>query len=163
MKRFSTCAAALTALLLSAAPAAVVAEPNGNGNGNGPIVLPENGMPVTTIRSSRPTVMLGVAFNFGGGSAQSNVGITLKLLHSDRRNRAVGAVGVSFFPWGDDVAFGLDAGIGYTGRNAAAVISYDFLNASPQFSAGWAHTRSRTVTTWEPNDVCGLNGSCDPE
>lgn len=159
MKRFVTCAAAMAALFLTAAPAAAVVANSEPGNG----VSPDNGMSTTTTRSSRPTVMLGVAFNFGGGSAQSNVGITLKLLHSDRRNRAVGAVGVSFFPWGDDVAFGLDAGIGYTGRNAAAVISYDFLNASPQFSAGWAHTRSRTVTTWEPNDVCGFNGSCDPE
>lgn len=130
MKRIATCfAAATAALLMAAAPASAA---------------PAEVQP-TEERSSRPSVMLGVAFNFGGGSANSNVGITLKLLSSDRRNRAVGAVGVTFFPWGDDVAFGLDAGIGYNFRNGAAVVGYDFLNASPQFSAGWAYTRSRTT------------------
>lgn len=143
MKRLSTCvAAACAALLLAAAPAVAIDMPSEE---------------PTQDRSSRPSVMLGVAFNFGGGAANSNVGITLKLLHSDRRNRAVGAVGVTFFPWGDDVAFGLDAGIGYNFRNGAAVVSYDFLNASPQFSAGWAHTRSRT--TGRNGDECDYNGS----
>lgn len=141
MNRFATCFAAASAALLMAATPAAAAERE----------------EPTQDRSSRPSVMLGVAFNFGGGAANSNVGITLKLLSSDRRNRAVGAVGVTFFPWGDDVAFGLDAGIGYNFRNGAAVVSYDFLNASPQFSAGWAHTRS--PTTGRSGDECDYNGS----
>lgn len=109
-------------------------------------------------RSSRPTIFVGIAYNFGGGSARGDLGITLKVLSSDRRNRAVAAAGVTFFPWGDDIAFGLDAGIGYAGRNVAAIVGYDFLNASPQISAGWAHTRRRATSAAPPppgggNDV----------
>jgi hypothetical protein len=81
-----------------------------------------------------PTVMLGLSLNFGGG--ESKLGATAKLLSNDAPNEFVGAAGITYFF--DDGSVGLDAGLGYTFDNSAVTFTYDFLNESPQLSAGWA-------------------------
>ncbi|WP_010139603.1 hypothetical protein [Oceanicola sp. S124] len=85
-----------------------------------------------------PAVMLGLALNFGGGS-QPQLGLTTKILSSNRPNETVAAAGVSYF---FDGSWGLDLGVGYTFDEAAITLSYDFINQSPQFSAGWANIES---------------------
>lgn len=85
-----------------------------------------------------PTVMLGVSINFGGGEKPA-MGLTAKVLSSDRPDEVVGAAGATYF---FDGYWGLDAGVGYTFDNSAVTLTYDFLNSRPQFSAGWADIES---------------------
>jgi hypothetical protein len=87
-----------------------------------------------------PSVMLGLALNFGGGKSVST-GVTMKVLSSDEPHTFVGAAGVSYF-FDNGGYFGADLGVGRTFDSAAATISYDFLNQRPQISAGWARTHS---------------------
>lgn len=85
-----------------------------------------------------PTVMVGFSMNFGGGEKPA-LGLTAKILSSDRVNETVGAAGVTYF---FDGYWGLDAGIGYTFDGSAITLTYDFLNERPQLSAGWADINS---------------------
>lgn len=82
-------------------------------------------------------VMVGVGWAFGG----SGPAITVKALSSDKKDEAVVAAGVSYYPLSQN-KFGLDAGVGYNFDNAAAVISWDFLQGSAQLSGGWSDTES---------------------
>ena len=85
----------------------------------------------------QPAVMLGVTFNFGGGSAQQNFGITAKVLSNDWQDYQAAAVGVTYFPMKADHNLGLDASLAYKGTFAVGTIGWDFLNNQPQVSAGY--------------------------
>lgn len=93
-----------------------------------------------SMASADPTVMVGLAWNFGGGKAPA-FGVTTKVLSSNEPDSFVGAAGISYF-FDDGGYFGADLGIGRTFENTAATLTYDFLNQRPQFSAGWARTES---------------------
>jgi hypothetical protein len=82
-------------------------------------------------------VMVGVGWAFGGAGPA----ITVKALSSDKRNQAVAAAGVSYYPLSEN-KWGLDAGVGYNSDNAAAIISWDFLQGAAQLSGGWSDTES---------------------
>lgn len=82
-------------------------------------------------------VMVGVGWAFGGAGPA----ITIKALSSDKRDEAVAAAGVSYYPLSQN-KLGLDAGVGYNFDNAAAVISWDFLQGAAQLSGGWSDTQS---------------------
>lgn len=84
--------------------------------------------------------MLGLSLNFGGG--ETKLGATVKILSDNRPDKVVGAAGVTYFF--DDGDIGLDAGIGYTFKGGAATLTYDFLNQSPQLSAGLANIKEIT-------------------
>ena len=86
---------------------------------------------------AEPAIMLGISMNFGGGDAPV-LGVTGKVLSSNRPDELVGAVGATYF---FDNNWGLDAGIGYTFDHSAVTLTYDFMNKRPQLSAGWAHTK----------------------
>ncbi|MDB4221872.1 hypothetical protein N9809_07350 [Amylibacter sp.] len=92
----------------------------------------------STQVASKPSLMLGLAFNFGGDK-DIRLGLTAKLLSSDQPNEIVGALGASYFL---DDSFGLDAGLGYTFDNSAISLTYDFINERPQISAGFANIES---------------------
>ena len=82
-------------------------------------------------------VMVGVGWAFGG----SGPAITIKALSSDKQDEAVAAAGVSYYPLSQN-KLGLDAGVGYNFDNAAAIISWDFLQGAAQLSGGWSDTES---------------------
>jgi hypothetical protein len=88
--------------------------------------------------SADPGVMLGVSYNFGG-----TPGLTLKVLSSDQRDRAVAAVGVSYFPLASAQRLGVDLSGGYNFRHGAATVGWDFLNRRVQGAVGWSDTRER--------------------
>lgn len=92
---------------------------------------------MTSVALAEGTVMLGLSVNFGAGKDPS-VGVTAKVLSDNKRDSVVGAAGVSYF-FDNGGYFGVDAGLGYTFTQGAAVLSYDFLNKRPQLSAGWAN------------------------
>ncbi len=85
-----------------------------------------------------PGVMIGLSYNFGG-----TFGITAKVLSSDRRDRAVAAAGVSYFPLASGQKFGVDVGAGYNFTNSNATVGWDFLNRQVQGSVGYVDTRDR--------------------
>ncbi|MDV4145384.1 MULTISPECIES: hypothetical protein [Shimia] len=92
---------------------------------------------LTSQAMADPTVMFGLAFNFGGGAPVST-GLTLKLLTDDEAQSVVGAAGVSYF-FDNGGYFGLDAGVGYLfDGDVATTLTYDFINDRPQFSLGYA-------------------------
>lgn len=84
-------------------------------------------------------VMLGVSYNFSGPASLNNLGFTAKVLSSDKEDKWVGALGVSFYPWSDK-QLGLDLSGGYNFEDSALLIGYDFLKGAPQISAGWSNT-----------------------
>lgn len=82
-------------------------------------------------------VMVGVGWAFGG----SGPAITIKALSSDKEDKAVAAAGVSYYPLSQK-KLGLDAGIGYNANNAAAIVSWDFIQGAAQLSGGWSDTKN---------------------
>src|SRR5258706_14761657 len=89
-----------------------------------------------------PTVMVGLSFDFGRDTLEEGLGVTAKVLSSNRPDHFVVGGGVSFFPWSQD-KFGLDASAGYTFDQAAVMGGLDVLNMKPQLSAGWADTHDK--------------------
>lgn len=94
---------------------------------------------VTLGVQADPGYMLGVSYSLGGPASAKNLGFTGKVLTSDKQDKWVGAAGVSVYPWADR-KLGLDLGGGYNFDRTAAIVSYDFLQAKPQLSAGWSDT-----------------------
>ncbi len=88
---------------------------------------------------SNPVAMVGIAFNFGGKSSKESLGLTVKILSSDRQDRFVAAAGVTYFPWAPN-KFGLDIGGGYNFEKVTALVGYDLLNKKPQASLGYTNT-----------------------
>ena len=86
-------------------------------------------------------VMVGVGYTFGGAGPA----VTVKLLSNNRKDRAVGAAGVSFYPYAEQ-KFGADLGAGYKGDHAVGVVSWDFVHMNPEISGGWASTRHHSST-----------------
>ncbi len=92
---------------------------------------------VPAVSMADPTYMAGLAFNFGGGKAASP-GVTFKILSDDQAERIVGSLGVTYFL--DNGGYvGVDVGAAYLFEDDfAAGLSYDFINARPQVSVGYA-------------------------
>jgi hypothetical protein len=107
------------------------------------------GTAVPAQSGSSPTFMLGVSFSFGG-QASPQPGVTLNVLSSNRRDRFVGAAGVTWYPMSQGNQIGLGAGLGYTFNHGAVVMGYDFLNQQPQVSVGYARTKRRTAPPTRP-------------
>ena len=102
-------------------------------------------LPTTTTEYS-PSAFVGVSFAFGGGA--SSVGFSTRILSSNKPNEVVGAVGVTFYPWSDDM-FGIDLGLGYVGDEFVGTASYDFIQKAPIFSLGVAQ-KPKEVTLDTP-------------
>ena len=98
----------------------------------------------------QPTVMLGISFNFGGGSSTQNFGITAKILSNNWQDYQAAAVGMTYSPMKADHKVGLDASLAYKGTFAVGTIGWDFLNQQPQVSTGY-------VDAQEPQRECQFN------
>lgn len=96
--------------------------------------------------SPKVSVMAGLAYSFGSGLAQENLGFTLKALNTNEANHFVLGAGGTFYPWSDE-RFGMDLGAGYNFNEATALLGYDFLKKAPVVSGGW-------VNTTEENNDC---------
>ena len=106
----------------------------------------------TPSNDSNPVAMVGIAFNFGGKISKESLGLTVKILSSDRQDRVVAAAGVTYFPWAPN-KFGLDIGGGYNFDKVTALVGYDLLNKKPQASIGYTNT-------YKPNAAAPL--TCNP-
>ncbi len=70
-----------------------------------------------TWTQANPGFMLGICHNFGGST-----GVTLKTLSTNKQDKAVAALGVSYFPNDAANKLGLDLGLGYNFRRSAATV-----------------------------------------
>ena len=103
----------------------------------------------TPSNDSNPVAMVGIAFNFGGKISKESLGLTVKILSSDRQDRFVAAAGVTYFPWAPN-KFGLDIGGGYNFDKVTALVGYDLLNKKPQASIGYTNTYKPEATISQP-------------
>ena len=99
------------------------------------------------------TWMAGVSYTFSG-----QFGITLKALSDDKKSKTVGVVGATYYPFAAQ-SFGVDAGAGYTYDDAAATISWDFLQKTVQFSGGYADIEEDKKKYYAPSSGGGSGGS----
>jgi hypothetical protein len=86
------------------------------------------------------TFMIGIAAEFGGSKDDQTVGITAKVLSTNKPNSVVFGGGVTFFPWAKDEQLGLDVSGGLLLNNLALLGGYDLLRQQLQVSGGWAPT-----------------------
>ncbi|GEM_PF-2109054 len=85
---------------------------------------------------TRAGFMLGICHNFGGST-----GVTLKILSTNKQDKAVVALGVSYFPNHAANKLGLDLGLGYNFRRGAATVGWDFLHNEVQGAIGFSDTK----------------------
>jgi hypothetical protein len=81
---------------------------------------------------------VGLSFLLDGNLSEKNIGLTGKIMNSDKQDEWKAAIGASIYPWNDN-KFGIDLGAGYNDNNTAGFISYDLLQAKPVVSLGWVN------------------------
>jgi len=89
-----------------------------------------------------PTAMVGLAFDFGKGVDSGSVGITAKVLSTNREDHFAVGGGLTFFPWADE-KLGADISAGYNFKDFGAYAGFDFLRMMPQVSAGFVPTKHK--------------------
>lgn len=82
---------------------------------------------------------VGVTYAFG---AKTGLGLTVQATSTRREDRAIAAAGISVYPFSGTPSFGIPVGIGYQGKNAAGIVSYDVLQQNVAVSGGYVDTRS---------------------
>lgn len=89
-------------------------------------------------------VFVGLSVQLGGTLTSRDIGLTAKVVSSNREDRAVLGGGISVYPFGSGPArVGFDVGAGYQGSNAGAMVGYDLLLGRPTLNAGFVNTTKR--------------------
>jgi len=81
-------------------------------------------------------VFVGVVYDFGN---KPEFGFSAKLVSNDEADKAVGVIGLSYFP-AAEYKLGADIGIGYTFDNGLVTAGYDVFNKKPQLGLGYMKT-----------------------
>ena len=111
----------------------------------------ENGVipaPATTS-SSRPSIGLGLTVAFGSGGIDTGIG--LRVFSSNRRNRAVGSLGLDYMFTSQSLRG--TVGVGYLGRNVfgGADLGYNFSRRDIDFGLSIGGANTRRATTQQQN------------
>ena len=80
----------------------------------------------------------GLTYAFG---ANTGIGFTLHATSTRDENSAIASAGISYYPFALTPVFGIPVGVGYQGKNAAAIVSYDLLLKKFAIAGGYASTR----------------------
>lgn len=80
----------------------------------------------------------GLTYAFG---ANTGIGFTLHATSSRDENSAIASAGISYYPFAATPLFGIPVGVGYQGKNMAAIVSYDLLLKQFAIAGGYASTR----------------------
>ncbi len=83
-----------------------------------------------------PGLFVGLSYDLSGG-----VGVSIKVLSTNREDRPAVAAGVSYFPMRKK--FGVDVGGAYLFRSSAATLSWDFINHVPQLGLGYVNSKRK--------------------
>lgn len=101
-----------------------------------------------------PGFMLGLSYNFDGA-----VGVTVKVLSTNKENKAVAALGASYMFGASARKFGVDVGGGYNFKHVTATLGWDFLNSQMQTSVGASNTKKKTDSATPPINPSGSSAS----
>ena len=89
-------------------------------------------------------VFLGLSMQLGGNISARDIGVTAKVVSSNREDRAVLGGGINVYPFGSGpTRIGIDVGAGYQGSRFGAMVGYDLLLGRPTLNAGYVNTTSR--------------------
>ncbi len=102
---------------------------------------------------SGATYLAGISYTFSG-----EFGVTIKALSDDKESRTVASVGATYYPFAA-TPYGIDLGAGYTYNDAAATISWDFIQKSIQFSGGYADIEDDKKDVYTPPVTAPPSGS----
>ena len=83
---------------------------------------------------------------YGFGASPGDFGVTAKILSDDDANTAVVGAGVSYFPFAEEMKFGVDVSAGYLFKNSSLSVGWDFLQKKPQLSFGYVNTENKKST-----------------
>jgi hypothetical protein len=93
-----------------------------------------------------PGFMLGLSYNFGG-----SFGVTVKVLSTNKQEKAVASLGASYMFGDSPSKFGIDLGGGYNFKNdVTATVGWDFMNSQVQTAVGVANTKKKKKDSSEP-------------
>lgn len=95
--------------------------------------------PIQNTTDSHPTAFVGLTYNFNGG-----IGLSLKVLSTNKEDSGVVSGGVSYYPLTNK--FGVSLGAGYVVKNGAATLEWDFINNTPIVNVGYAKTKDEETT-----------------
>lgn len=92
----------------------------------------------SAIAVADPGLFLGVTYAFGQSSP--GVGLSLKVMSTNREDKVAVGAGVNYYPWLSGNKFGVSADVGYVFQNAAVTAGWDFMH-SPVVSVGYMNTK----------------------
>lgn len=92
----------------------------------------------SSVAQADPGVFFGVTYAFGHST--SGLGLSLKVLSTDKEDHFAVGAGVSYYPLMSGNKFGVDVGVGYLFDNAAVTVGWDFMH-SPQIGIGYVDTK----------------------
>ncbi|MEX5683548.1 hypothetical protein, partial [Pseudomonas silesiensis] len=98
----------------------------------------------------------GLTYAFG---ANTGIGFTLHATSSRDENSAIASAGVSYYPFAVTPMFGIPVGVGYQGKNAAAIVSYDLLLRRFAIAGGYASTRDDDDSDGDSASTSSLGSS----
>lgn len=107
-----------------------------------------------SLAQASPGFMVGISYNFGG-----SVGVTAKVLSTNRENRVAAEVGASYLFGESKSKFGVDLGAGYNFKHATATVGWDFMNSQVQAAIGVSNTKKRPAPAAPPTNPSGSGAS----
>lgn len=116
----------------------------------------------SAFASANPGVFFGVVYAFGAGGGP---GVSLKVLSSNKEDRAVVGAGASFYPLAPTNRFGVDADVGYLSKDFAATVGWDFLQQGVLVGVGYVKTKNDSARPVVLTVGCGPgtdNSTCTP-
>ena len=102
-----------------------------------------------------PGFMIGLSYNFGG-----SLGVTAKILSTNKQEKAVAAVGVSYLFGESKSKFGVDLSGGYNFKHdVTATLGWDFMNSQVQTAVGVSSTKKKHSSSTPPTTNPSGSGS----
>ncbi len=97
-----------------------------------------------TLLYAGPQGMFGISYTWGGAIGDGNLGISLKIVSDDEKDKVIGVAGVTYYPWAPVEKFGADLSAGYLFDKFALTGGYDFLQSDWIISGGYVNTKDES-------------------
>ena len=87
-----------------------------------------------------PQAMFGLSYTWGGSVGAGNVGLSVKVISDNKKDKVIAAAGATYYPWAPVKKFGADLSGGYLFDSFALTGGWDFLQSDWIVSAGYVNT-----------------------